>query len=95
MIAISVQDDIEDGCLPTVQEEVNIINQRDLQLECVIGRGSYAKVFAVRHKQSQCLYALKVIKKSQLRREEVFNTLLSKFSTISRKINFFTEIYVA
>ena len=43
----------------------------DFDLVRVIGRGSYAKVFVVRQKQTQRVYAMKVIKKELVNDDEV------------------------
>lgn len=53
------------------ESDSRVLEERHLQLECVLGRGSYAKVFAARHKLSGHIYALKVIKKALLVQDEV------------------------
>lgn len=51
------------------------VNKRDFHLLQVIGTGSYGKVLLVKHIRTENLYAMKMLKKSKLRKQkQVENT---------------------
>ena len=60
----------------------------------VIGRGSYGKVFLVRKKDANMLYAMKVIKKERLANEkDKENTLIEKTILLGIKSPFLVQLH--
>lgn len=47
----------------------NEVNLDSFEMNCVIGKGAYAKVLLVRKKDTKELYALKVLKKSGIKQD--------------------------
>jgi serine/threonine protein kinase len=58
---VSQGDDTRDMLNPTIK-----ISKDDFHLIKVIGRGTFGKVFMVRKKDSNVIYAMKVLKKEQI-----------------------------
>lgn len=58
--------DLEDGEVENLLEKGKKISLEDFQMIKVIGRGSFGKVYLVRHKEHMKPYALKILKKDQL-----------------------------
>ena len=50
------------------QKRTGTVSKKDFQMLSVIGKGSYGKVLLVRKKDTDTLYAIKVLKKSELQR---------------------------
>ena len=72
------------------------VNLKDFTLEKVIGRGKFGKVFLVRKKDNQRIYAMKVIKKVNIKTErEKLNAIVEK--AILQKISspFIVRIHFA
>jgi len=70
--ATSKQEDIKRGFDDLVQDSEKRngcnIGKNDFQMLSVIGKGSYGKVLLVQKKDDGKLYAMKVLKKSELQR---------------------------
>lgn len=58
---VAAQGDTRDLINPTIK-----ISTDDFQLIKVIGRGTFGKVFMVRKKENNEIYAMKVLKKEQI-----------------------------
>ena len=59
-------DDNDKGVTENILNPGQKIALDDFQLNTVIGRGSFGKVYLVRHKASGLPYAMKILKKDQL-----------------------------
>jgi len=53
----------DDGPIENLMEKGKKISLDDFQMLKVIGRGSFGKVYLVRHKESEKPFALKILKK--------------------------------
>lgn len=59
----------EIGQLCMTKKIANEVNLDCFEMNCVIGRGAYAKVLLVKKKDTKQLYALKVLKKSRMKQD--------------------------
>ena len=60
------EDQEDDGATENILQPGKKISLNDFQLLTVVGRGSFGKVYLVRHKDSSTPYAMKILKKDQL-----------------------------
>jgi serine/threonine protein kinase len=61
------------------QKKIGTITKKDFQMLSVIGKGSYGKVLLVKKADSGELYALKVLKKTEiLKRNQVEHTMTER-----------------
>lgn len=66
------------------QQKRGIVTKKDFQMLSVIGKGSYGKVLLVKKNDSSQLYAMKVLKKSEiLRRNQVEHTMTERRILVS------------
>ena len=71
------------------QEQSGSVTKKDFEMISVIGKGSYGKVTLVKKKDSQKLYALKILKKSEIvRRNQVEHTMTERRILVSYNLNF-------
>jgi len=66
------------------------INANDFHKLKVIGRGAFAKVYLVQHKQTKAYYAMKILKKAQLIEKNLWKKTIGKFY----KITFFSILFI-
>lgn len=59
----------------------------DFELECVIGRGAWGKVYRARHKHSGIVFALKVMKKKALIDENLVRLIVSERQLMSELLH--------
>lgn len=66
------------------QKKTGKVSKSDFQMLSVIGKGSYGKVLLVKKNDTQELYAMKVLKKSEiLRRNQVEHTMTERRILVS------------
>ena len=66
------------------QKKTGSVSKKDFQMLSVIGKGSYGKVLLVKKNDTGELYALKVLKKSEiLRRNQVEHTMTERRILVS------------
>ena len=67
------------------QSKTGKVGKSDFRMLSVIGKGSYGKVLLVQKKDNGELYAMKVLKKSEiLRRNQVEHTMTERKILVSR-----------
>lgn len=60
------------------------VSKKDFQMLSVIGKGSYGKVLLVRKKDDEKLYAIKVLKKTELqKRNQIDRTMTERRILVS------------
>jgi serine/threonine protein kinase len=80
--------DSADAATPTTLE--------DFELLTVLGRGGFGKVMQVRHRGSEEIYAMKILKKSELqRRRQVERTQTERNILANIKSTFIVQLYYA
>jgi len=66
------------------QQRTGSVTKKDFQMLSVIGKGSYGKVLLVKKKDSGKLFAIKILKKSELRkRNQVERTMTERRILVS------------
>lgn len=66
------------------QQKTGKVTKQDFQMLSVIGKGSYGKVLLVKKNDTGELYAMKVLKKSEiLRRNQVEHTMTERSILVS------------
>lgn len=69
------------------QKRDGAVSKNDFQMLSVIGKGSYGKVLLVRKKLCNTIYAVKVLKKSELvRRNQVERTMTERRILVSTRV---------
>lgn len=56
------------------------ISAKDFHKLKVIGRGAFAKVYLVQHKDTRAYYAMKILKKAQLIEKNLWKKTIGKFN---------------
>lgn len=68
------------------QQKTGKVTKQDFQMLSVIGKGSYGKVLLVKKNDTGELYAMKVLKKSEiLRRNQVEHTMTERSILVSHQ----------
>ena len=68
----------QDYGLKSLENRNDKISKDSFEYICVIGSGSYGKVFLVREKETKEIYAMKVLKKSFLKRNNMVENTWSE-----------------
>jgi len=66
------------------------IGTNDFKYVRVIGRGAFAKVYLVKKKDTDEIYAMKILKKEQLIKKNLFVKTQGKFFSQSKIFNLFS-----
>lgn len=70
------------------QRKTGKVTKNDFEMRTIIGKGSYGKVVLVRKKDNRKLYAMKVLKKTEIiRRHQVERTMTERRILVCFHIN--------
>jgi len=61
-----------------------LISANDFHKLKVIGRGAFAKVYLVQHKQTKAYYAMKILKKAQLIEKNLWKKTIAERSILEQ-----------
>ena len=89
--------DEDEGVIENLLQPGKNVAKEDFEFLKVIGRGSFGKVYLVRHKETGLPYALKILKKDQLiQKNLLIKTQGKSFEYIYTSSNFiYLLIYIA
>ncbi|EKE41425.1 hypothetical protein ENUP19_0347G0050 [Entamoeba nuttalli] len=91
------------SCLKDISDRINVsldksedkcVNSEDFDIISLIGKGAFGKVYLVKNKETQTLFAMKVIQKKQvIERDEVQHSLEEKNILAKIKHPFLVNLY--